>query len=267
MSLLSEFLTAKVSLPLLAKMIDHSLLHPTMTDVSISDGLAISARYNVATACIKPYSIPQARKALENTTVQICPVIGFPHGNSSTKTKVFEATEAVKEGAHEIDMVVNIGKVLGGEWAYVEDEVQQINEAVVSRKALLKVIFENDFLGDAEIIKLCEICTRVGVAFAKTSTGYGFVKQENGMYSYDGATIPHLKLMRKHCGAHVQIKAAGGVRTLDDLIRVRALGVTRVGATATVAILEEAKKRGIGEEVIEVQVSAMTAGISQGSAY
>lgn len=267
MSSSSEILTTNVSLPLLAKMIDHSLLHPTMTDASISDGLAISAKYNVAAACIKPYSILQARKALENSTVNICPVIGFPHGNSSTKTKVFEATEAVEEGAHEIDMVVNIGKVLSGEWTYVEDEVQQINEAVVSRKAHLKVIFENDFLGEAEIIKLCEICTRVGVAFAKTSTGYGFVKQDNGMYSYVGATIPHLKLMRKHCGRHVQIKAAGGVRTLDDLIRVRALGVTRVGATATVTILEEAKKRGIGEEVIEVQVTVTAAEASQGSAY
>lgn len=260
-------LTTKVSLPLLAKMIDHSLLHPTMTDASISEGLAISAKYNVATACIKPYSIPQARKALENTTVKICPVIGFPHGNSSTKTKVFEATEAINEGAHEIDMVVNIGKVLSGEWAYVEQEVQQMNEAVVSRMALLKVIFENDFLGEGEIIKLCEICTRVGVAFAKTSTGYGFVKQDNGMYSYDGATIPHLKLMRKHCGEQVQIKAAGGLRTLDDLITVRALGVTRVGATATVAILDEAKKRGIGEEEIEVQVPAAGSEASQGSPY
>lgn len=177
---------------------------------------------------------------------------------------MFEATEAVEEGGHEIDMVVNIGKVLGGEWAYVEDEVQQINEAVVSRNALLKVIFENDFLAEAQIIKLCEICTRAGVAFAKTSTGYGFVKQDNGTYSYDGATIPHLELMRKHCGEHVQIKAAGGVRTLDDLIRVKALGVTRVGATATVAILEEAMRRGIGEEEVEVQVSATA---SQGSAY
>lgn len=194
-------------------------------------------------------------------------MIGFPHGNSSTKTKVFEATEAVKDGAHEIDMVVNIGKVLSGEWTYVEDEVHQINEAVVSRKALLKVIFENDFLGEPEIIKLCEICTRVGVAFAKTSTGYGFVKQDDGMYSYHGATIPHLKLMKKHCGGHVQIKAAGGVRTLDDLIRVRALGVTRVGATATEAILEEAKKRGIGEEEIEVQVSATAAAANLESAY
>ena len=267
MSSSSDTWTAKISLPLLAKMIDHSLFHPTMTDNGISEGLAISAKYNVAAACIKPYSIPQARKALENTTVGICAVVGFPHGNSSVETKVFEATEAIREGAHEIDMVVNIGKVLSREYPYVEDEVRRINDAVISRNALLKVIFETDFLGEAEIIKLCEICTRVGVAFAKTSTGYGFVKQDNGMYSYDGATIPNLVLMRNQCGEQVQIKAAGGVRTLDDLIRVRALGVTRVGATATVAILEEAKRRGIGEELIEVHFSATAAGASRGSAY
>ena len=118
---------------------------------------------------------------------------------------------------------------------------------------ILKVIFENDYLDDQHIVKLCKICTRVGVAFVKTSTGYGFVKQPNGMYNYAGATIPHLKLMRQHCGENVQIKAAGGVRTLDDLIRVKALGVARVGATATVAMLEEAKKRGIGKEEIEVE--------------
>ena len=245
-----------VSLPSLAKMIDHSLLHPTMTDAEIELGLQLSRDHNVATACIKPYSIAQAKGVLASSSVKICAVIGFPHGNSATKVKIIEAQEAVAEGAHEIDMVVNVGKVLGGDWEYVSREISGVNDVVKQGGAILKVIFENDYLGDKEIINLCKICTQLGVAFVKTSTGYGFVKDSaSGMYSYKGATFPHLKLMREQCGKEVQIKAAGGVRTLDDLIKVKALGVTRIGATATVAMLEEAKKRGIGAEEVEVDVN------------
>jgi deoxyribose-phosphate aldolase len=228
----------------LAKMIDHSLLHPTMTDEAILTGCELAKRYDVATACIKPYAIPLARRVLEGSDVGICAVIAFPHGNSTTAIKVKEAEQAVLEGAAEIDMVVNIGKVLGGDWHYVTGEIKAINDTVVSRRGLLKVIFENDYLEDSHIIKLCEICAAANVAFVKTSTGYGFVKQANGMYAYQGATDHHLRLMREHCPATVQVKAAGGVRTLDDLLRVRGIGVTRIGATATKSILEEAKKRG-----------------------
>ena len=229
----------------LAKMIDHSLLHPTMTDDEIRKGCELSRKYDVATACVKPYAIPLAKEILAGSDVGVCPVIGFPHGNSATAIKVREADAAARAGGNEIDMVVNIGKVLGGDWAYVTAEIKAINDAVVAAGANLKVIFENDYLQDAHIIKLCEICSSIGVAFVKTSTGYGFVKQENGMYSYKGATAAHLQLMRQHCAPSVQIKAAGGVRTLDDLLLVRSLGVTRVGATATQTILEDAKKRGI----------------------
>jgi len=229
----------------LAKMIDHSLLHPTMTDDEIRKGCELSRKYDVATACVKPYAISLAKEILAGSDVGVCPVIGFPHGNSSTEIKVREADAAARAGGSEIDMVVNIGKVLGGDWAYVTTEIKAINDAVVAADAILKVIFENDYLQDAHIIKLCEICSSIGVAFVKTSTGYGFVKQENGMYSYKGATAAHLQLMRQHCAPSVQIKAAGGVRTLDDLLLVRSLGATRVGATATQTILENAKKRGI----------------------
>ena len=229
----------------LAKMIDHSLLHPTMTDDEIRKGCELSRKYDVATACVKPYAVPLAKEVLAGSDVGVCPVIGFPHGNSATAIKVREADAAARAGGSEIDMVVNIGKVLGGDWAYVSAEIKGINDAVVAAGAILKVIFENDYLQDQHIIKLCEVCSEIGVAFVKTSTGYGFVKQENGMYSYKGATTVHLQLMRQHCAPSVQIKAAGGVRTLDDLLMVRSLGVTRVGATATQAILEEAKKRGI----------------------
>lgn len=234
-----------VTLNELAKMIDHSLLHPTMTDADIRAGCALSREYDVATACVKPYSIPLAAEILAGSDVKVCAVIGFPHGNSTTEIKVAEAIAAVDAGAPEIDMVVNIGKVLGGDWDYVAAEIRAINEAVVGKDGILKVIFENDYLQDEHIIKLCEICSEIGVAFVKTSSGYGFVKQDNGMYSYKGATDHHLKLMREHCPQSVQIKAAGGVRTLDDMLRVRAIGVTRIGATATKTILEEAKKRGI----------------------
>jgi deoxyribose-phosphate aldolase len=244
---------ATVTLRGLAKMIDHSLLHPTMTDDDIRKGCELARRCDVATACVKPYSIPLAREVLAGSDVGVCPVIGFPHGNSATAIKVKEAEAAAQAGGSEIDMVINIGKALGGDWPYVASEIQAINVVVVANGAILKVIFENDYLRESHIIKLCEICSTIGVAFVKTSTGYGFVKQENGMYSYQGATVAHLKLMRRHCPPSVQIKAAGGVRTLDDLLLVRSLGVTRIGATATETILEEARKRGIGANPIPLK--------------
>jgi deoxyribose-phosphate aldolase len=234
-----------ITLKSLAKMIDHSLLHPTMTDQIIASGCELALKYDVASACIKPYSISLAKSILAGSDVAVCAVIAFPHGNSTSAIKLQEAEAAVEAGATEIDMVVNIGKVLGGDWEYVSGEIQAINTLVVGTGAILKVIFENDFLEDQHIIRLCEICSQHAVAFVKTSTGYGFVKQPNGFYAYAGATDHALRLMRLHAAPAVQIKAAGGVRTLDDLLRVRALGVTRIGATATREILEDAKSRGL----------------------
>ena len=234
-----------ITLKSLAKMIDHSLLHPTMTDKVIATGCELARQYDVATACVKPYSIELAKSILDGSGVGVCAVIAFPHGNSTPAIKVREAAEAAGAGATEIDMVVNIGKVLGGDWDYVSSEIKEINETVVRAGAILKVIFENDYLADEHIVRLCEICSQHAVAFVKTSTGYGFVKQPNGFYSYLGATDHALQLMREHSAPGVQIKAAGGVRSLDDLLRVRKLGVTRIGATATREILEEARQRGI----------------------
>lgn len=233
-----------ITLHSLARMIDHSLLHPTMTDEDIAKGCAIAKKYCVATVCVKPYAIEACKASLDGADVGVCSVVAFPHGNSTTWMKVKETEEALDLGATEIDMVANIGKVLGGDWNYVSEEIKSVNDVVVSRRALLKVIFENDYLLDEHIIRLCKICSAHVVAFVKTSTGYGFVRQPNGVYAYKGAVDTQLRLMREHCSDAVQIKAAGGVRTLDDLLRVRALGVTRIGATATVEILEEAKKRG-----------------------
>lgn len=256
--------TITVSLPQLAKMIDHSLLHPTMTDADILAGLKISRESHVATACVKPYLVPLAKKELSGTDVLVCAVIGFPHGNSTTEIKVAETIAAAKAGAAEIDMVVNIGKVLGGDWGYVKEEIAQIKHAAVAHGATLKVIFENDYLKPEHISHLCKICTELHVAFVKTSTGYGFVKQTDGSYNYKGATVSHLKLMREKAGKDVQVKAAGGVRTLDDLLHVIDLGVTRIGATATVAILDEARRRGIGEEPVEVSFKPMKEGQTVG---
>ncbi|KAJ5805697.1 uncharacterized protein N7503_003299 [Penicillium pulvis] len=249
--------TVTVNLTQIAKMIDHSLLHPTMTDNDVLAGLEIARDNNVATACVKPYHVPLAKRELAGTDVRVCPVIGFPHGNSTTNVKVTEAIAAAEAGGTEIDMVVNVGKVLGGDWDYVTQEIDAINKAVVSHDAILKVIFENDYLQSEHIIQLCRICTKLKVAFVKTSTGYGFVKQSDGSYNYVGATIDDIKLMRENSGPEVQIKAAGGVRTLDDLLHVMSIGVTRIGATATVAILDDAKKRGIGSEPVTVTFRPM----------
>ena len=223
----------------LAKYIDHSLLHPTMTDKDLEEGLAIAKKYGTATVCIKPYAVKYASEVLKDTGIGVCTVIGFPHGSNTTDLKVIETIEACRNGATEIDMVVNVGKVLGGEWHYVEQEIEQINNACFEHNAILKVIFENDYLKDEQKIKLCEICSKLHVAFVKTSTGYGYVKQENGMFLTKGATLNDLILMRKHSAPTVQIKAAGGIRNLKDMLAAIEVGATRIGATATAAIIEE----------------------------
>ena len=234
----------QITLKLLAKMIDHSLLHPSMTDAEMLKGCEVAKRYDVATVCVKPYAVTMCKEALQGSGVEICSVIGFPHGNNTTALKVAETEQALRDGATEIDMVINIGKALGGDWAYVKADVKAVNQACSQNEALLKVIFETDYLKDEHVIQLCQISSELKVAFVKTSSGYGFVKQASGDYNYKGATDHVLTLMRKHSAPEVQIKAAGGVRTLDDLLRVRVIGVTRIGATATEAMLDEAMKRG-----------------------
>ena len=220
----------------LAKMIDHSLLHPTITDEALRAGCELALKYDVASVCVKPYSVASASSMLKNSTVKVGSVIGFPHGNSTIAIKEIETTQACLDGAVEIDMVINIGKALGGDWEYIRNEIRTINNAAILKGAILKVIFENDYLDNTTIVKLCEICNELSVAFVKTSTGYGFVKQNNGMYSYRGATPEHLRLMRKVTDKTIEVKAAGGIRALKELLFVRSLGVTRIGATTTAAI-------------------------------
>lgn len=228
----------------IAKMIDHALLHPTLTDSDIRAGCALACKYDVATVCVKPYAIPLAAQCLQGSAVDVCAVIGFPHGNSTIDIKTREAAAAVEAGASEIDMVVNIGKVLGEAWDYVRGEIASVNGAVVATGGILKVIFENDYLQDRHIETLCKVCSKIGVAFVKTSTGFGFVRQPNGMYSYKGATTHHLELMVAHSANGVQVKASGGISSLDDLLRMRAIGAKRIGTSSTEAIMEEAISRG-----------------------
>jgi deoxyribose-phosphate aldolase len=227
----------------IAKMIDHSLLHPTMTDEDLEKGVQQAIYYKTASVCIKPYAVPQCAAWLKGTGVLVCTVIGFPHGSHTTVIKVAETKLACEQGCDEIDMVVNIGKVLSGDWTYVADEIRAINDECLKHGAILKVIFENDYLKDEHKIKLCQICSEIPVAFVKTSTGYGYVKGDDGKFSTKGATLEDVALMLKHVAPGVQVKAAGGVRSLEELIKMKELGVTRIGATATAVIVEEARKR------------------------
>ena len=227
----------------LASMIDHSILHPTMTDEDLRVGCSVARSYGTATVCVKPYAVRQAGSLLEGSGVKVCTVAGFPHGNSTTSVKLAECRQACIDGATEIDMVVNTGQLLGGNLAYVEEEVRALNTEVLAHGAILKVIFENDFLQDTHKNALCHICSKAGVAFVKTSTGYGYVKGDDGRFSTRGATLDDLRLMRRHCPPSVGIKAAGGIRTLDEMLLAIEAGATRIGATATVAILNEAAAR------------------------
>jgi len=235
----------------IAGMIDHSLLHPTMTDAELKAGCELAAKYEVASVCIKPYAVKQAVEWLRGSKVKIGAVIGFPHGNSTTEVKRFETAVACRDGAVEIDMVINIGKALGGDWDFVEQDVRAVCDEAHSHGAKVKVIFENDYLakGGAGLSsddfkkRLCEICERAGADWVKTSTGYGFIKQPDGSYNYQGATEHDLQLMRQSCSTRVEVKAAGGVRDLDGLIKVRDLGGSRCGATATATMLDEYRRR------------------------
>ena len=228
----------------LAKMIDHSILHPALTDADLEKECRVAVKYDVASVCVKPWMVKKAAELLKGTDVLNGCVIGFPAGNSTIEVKVFETETACRDGAVEIDMVINIGKALSGDWDYVEKEIDAVTKACHANGAIVKVIFETDYITRYEDkIRLCEICTRVGADYVKTSSGFGFVKDQDGRFFYTGATIHDLKLMRKHSGPEVKVKAAGGVRTLDQLIAVREAGCARCGASATAAIMEEAVKR------------------------
>lgn len=228
----------------LAGMIDHSILHPTVTDKDLERECAVAAKYNVASVCVKPYMVKKATEMLKGTSVAVGCVVGFPAGNSTIGVKVFETEIACRDGAVEIDIVINIGKALSGEWQYIEKEISEVTGACHANGAIVKIIFETDYITRTEDkIKLCIICTDAGADYVKTSSGFGFVKDRDGSFYYTGATIPDIRLMRMHSGPQVKIKAAGGIRTLDQLLAVKEAGCSRCGATATAAIMEEATDR------------------------
>jgi len=217
----------------IAKMIDHSLLNPTLTVEDLEQGCQIARAYDVASVCIMPYYLKRCAEILAGSTVKASTTIGFPHGGHTTAVKVAEARQALADGGQELDVVVNVSQVLSGRWETVRDDVRAVIEVTHAHGQQVKVIFENCYLDDDHKIRLCEICGELGADWVKTSTGYG----------PGGATDADLRLMRQHSPPHVQVKAAGGVRTLDRLLEVRALGVTRAGATRTVEMLEECKRQ------------------------
>jgi len=217
----------------IAGMLDHSLLNPTLTADQLESGIQLALDYRVASVCIMPYYLRRCAQLLRGSTVKASTVIGFPHGSHTSAIKLAEAKQALDDGGEELDTVVNISKVLSGDWDYVRNELKAIIDLTHGRGQKVKIIFENCFLKDEHKIRLCGICGLLGADWVKTSTGYGS----------GGATDEDLALMRKHCPPSVQVKAAGGVRDLDRLLLVRSIGVTRVGASKTAEILDECRKR------------------------
>ncbi len=217
----------------IAKMIDHSLLNPSLTAEQLEAGCKLALEYDTASVCILPYYLKRCADILRGSNVRASTTIGFPHGGNTTAIKLAEAKQALADGGEELDMVVNISAVLSGNWSYVREDIRAVTDTVHQAGQKVKVIFENCYLNDEQKIALCEICGELRCDWVKTSTGYGT----------SGATIEDLTLMRKHAPEYVQVKAAGGIRDLDALLQVRAIGVTRSGATKTKEMLEECKKR------------------------
>jgi deoxyribose-phosphate aldolase len=232
-TLVRDGLTMNYTYEDLAKMIDHSLLNPTLKTDDLEQGIQVALAYDVASVCIMPFYLKRCAEALRGSRVRASTTIGFPHGGHTTAIKLAEARQALADGCEELDLVSNISKVLSGDWDYVREDVRGVIDVAHEAGQKVKVIFENCYLSDAQKIRLCAICGELRADWVKTSTGYGT----------GGATMEDLALMRRHSPEYVQVKAAGGVRDLDALLAVRAIGVTRVGATRTAAMLDECKRR------------------------
>jgi deoxyribose-phosphate aldolase len=226
----------------IAKMIDHSLLHPTLGDAQLKEGCELARKYDVGSCCVKPYHVKMTADLLKGSTVKVCSVVGFPHGNSTTKIKVLETEQAIADGATEIDLVCNIARVLEGKWDYVEKEIGEVTALCKKNGAVVKLIYEADYLNDEQIAKLSQVCNRTGVKWLKTSTGYNYKTDKNGQLYYDGASDRVLKIMHDNAGPGVEVKAAGKCRDLARFIEVREkYGVTRVGTGQTAQVVEEAR--------------------------
>jgi deoxyribose-phosphate aldolase len=229
--------SAEISPEQIARSIDHALLHPTMTDQEIRSGCELAAGLHLRSVCVKPYAIPLAVDLLRGTGVAVGTVIGFPHGSSPSLVKAAEADWACREGAVELDMVVNVGRVLQRDWDFVRTDIDAVLQIARQYGALLKVIFETDYIESADLKRqLCQICVDLQVDFTKTSTGFGFKKMGQG-YDYVGATEDDIRLMVDTCGPQVQVKASGGIRNRQDALKFLSLGCTRLGTSASAAIL------------------------------
>ena len=216
-----------------AKAIDHSLLKPELDEALVEAGCKLAADYDVASVCVRPRDVERARDLLAGTTIAVGTVVGFPHGSSRTETKVFEARLALQNGARELDMVIDIAGLISGDDRRVGEQIAEVVAVAHAEGALLKVILENAYLTDEQKVRGCKLVEAAGADFVKTSTGF----------APSGATIADLKLMRRSVSPRVQVKAAHGIRTLDALVEVLEIGVTRVGATQTAAMLDEFKAR------------------------
>ncbi len=222
----------------IARLIDHAVLHPTLTRDEVRQGVIFAREVGCATVCVRPCDAAHAAELLRGSQTGACVVIGFPLGVNTSSVKAFEAQQAIRAGAAELDMVVNIAAVVSGDWASVKMDIEAVQEICSRQSIPLKVIFEIDFLSEAQIIQCCRICRDIGVAFVKTSTGFGYVRQEQG-WGTGGATVEAVRLMKEHA-APCEVKASGGVRTLADLMAMVEAGATRIGCGATEAILAEA---------------------------
>lgn len=218
-------------------LIDHAVLSPTQTDADLRDACEMCIKVGTASVCVKPYMVPLAAELLAGSTVVPCTVIGFPHGGVTTETKVRETQIACRDGAREVDMVANIGRVMQGEWEAVLADIRAVVEAAAAHDVITKVIFETGLLPSDDLkIRLCEICEEAGAAFVKTSTGFGYVKNADGAMQATGATEHDIKLMRAHVSERVQVKASGGIRNYADALKFVQLGATRLGTSGTQAI-------------------------------
>ncbi len=236
--------TIELNSTAIARTFDHALLTPTFTDAELRKGCEELRAYPIASVCIKPHAVKMAVEIMAGTVVDVCTVIGFPHGIQLPEVKAFEAECAFRDGAREVDMVINTGEVLSEDWEFVREDVRAVTAVARAHKGIIKVIFETDFVTeDKHKIRLCEICSEEGVDYVKTSTGFGYVKGQQGGYEYSGATPHDLALMRKHCAPSVGVKASGGMRDLDKVLEAFDLGVTRIGTTSTAAIVAEAIQR------------------------
>jgi deoxyribose-phosphate aldolase len=216
------------------QLIDHSVLQPTHTDDDVRIACAFCAELGVASICVKPSQLILAVECLRGSTVAASTVIGFPHGGTTTQTKIAETRLACEHGAREVDMVVNLGKALSSDWSYVEDDIRGVVDIARLHQAITKVIFETGLLPDDQAkIRLCQISEAAGAAFVKTSTGFGFVKRPDGTMMVTGATEHDVRLMRAHCGPNIGVKASGGMRRYEDARRFADLGATRLGTSST----------------------------------